>query len=121
MYRNYIFSFRWEFGKELENWDTGSVSDTDFVDKWIHLSVASYYDFDELGSLCAAVYSKSSYLKILEVRDWKKCVQIENFLLIQSWKFEIAHAYRILISVVIFTICYCPRCSSRGYLHVVYV
>jgi hypothetical protein len=40
---------------------------TDFVDKWIHVSVANCYDFDELGSLCAAVYIRSSYLKILEL------------------------------------------------------
>jgi hypothetical protein len=57
---------------------------TDFVDKWIHHSVAIYYDFDELGNLCAAVYSKSSYLKIFKVLDLKNCVQIENLLLIQS-------------------------------------
>jgi hypothetical protein len=36
-----------------------------FVDKLICARIASYYDSDGLNSLCAAVRSKNSYLKIL--------------------------------------------------------
>jgi hypothetical protein len=47
---------------------------TNFVGKLIHANPATCYYSDESGSLYATVQSKSSYLKILEVGDWKNNV-----------------------------------------------
>jgi hypothetical protein len=43
-----------------------------------HATVANNYECDGSGSFCATSQSKSSYLKILRVRDWKINVQTKN-------------------------------------------
>jgi hypothetical protein len=68
----------------MEGWRGRKREGADLVDKWVQLSLTCCYDSYEMSSLCAAVYSRSSYLKILRVQDWRKSVQIENFSSIQS-------------------------------------
>jgi hypothetical protein len=65
-------------------------------------SIANHYDLYGSSSLHTVTQSKSSYLKVLEVQDWKIGVQIEieTFSLIRSWKFR---PHTRLINNVIYT------------------
>jgi hypothetical protein len=45
--------------------------ETDFIDKLVHASFANNYNYDGSGSLPSTAQSKSNYLKILKVQDFK--------------------------------------------------
>jgi hypothetical protein len=49
---------------------------TDFVSKLAHASIASHYDYDVLGSLCANVQQKCSDLIILKFKTEKSMFKL---------------------------------------------